>query len=80
MNSEAVAVPIPLIVLRLASIFRIVGVLLLLGYACEQPAKAYADPGTGGMFYQILVAGFIGGLFRIRKLTRWLTSRRKSAD
>jgi hypothetical protein len=42
--------------------------LLLLTLASEQSLKAYTDPGSGTMFVQIILAGVIGGLFRIRSL------------
>jgi hypothetical protein len=39
---------------------------------------AYADPGSGAMFVQIILASIIGGLFRIRTLfTRF---RRRKED
>jgi hypothetical protein len=49
-------------------IFGIIFTLFLLSLATEQRLMAYADPGSGAMFVQILLAGIIGGLFRIRKL------------
>jgi hypothetical protein len=42
--------------------------LFLLGLATEQSLKAYADPGSGAMFVQILLAAFVGCLFRIRSV------------
>ena len=40
--------------------------LFLISLATEQRLMAYADPGSGAMFVQILLASIIGGLFRIR--------------
>ena len=60
--------------------FKVLGLLLLLGFATERAAHAYVDPGSGAMFYQILLSGVIGGLFRIRKLADWIRSRRNSKD
>jgi len=60
--------------------FRVLGLLLLVGFATERAAQAYVDPGSGAMFYQILLSGVIGGLFRIRKLSAWIRSRRNSKD
>ena len=38
--------------------------LLLMG---ERVASAYADPGSGALLWQILVAGFVGALFYLRR-------------
>ncbi len=40
--------------------------LFLLSMASERRLMAYADPGSGAMFVQIILAGIIGGLFRLR--------------
>ncbi len=48
------------------AIRRFFAVFLLL-LACEQVASAYTDPGSGALLWQILVAGFIGGLFHLRR-------------
>ena len=49
--------------------------LFLLSLASEQSLKAYADPGSGAMFVQILLAAIVGCLFRIRsvinRFRRW---------
>lgn len=38
---------------------------------------AYADPGSGALLAQLLVASFVGFLFQIRKITSWFKDRRK---
>ncbi len=43
------------------------GLLLLLA-ASERSLKAYADPGSGALIWQVLVAGLIGGLYYARKI------------
>jgi hypothetical protein len=53
---------------KTSSISSIIVLLFLLSLATEQSLMAYADPGSGAMFVQILLAGIIGGLFRIRKV------------
>lgn len=50
--------------------------LLLLILLCEQTASAYTDPGSGALLWQILVAGFVGGLYYVRKLLSWLKTTR----
>ena len=42
------------------------GLLLLLSLATENYLSAYTDPGSGAMVVQVLLAGIIGGLFKIR--------------
>lgn len=43
----------------------------------EIPLKAYADPGSGLLIWQILAAGFVGLMFRIRKVLEWFRLRRR---
>jgi hypothetical protein len=38
----------------------------------ERPVHAYADPGSGALLWQILVAGAVGALFYLRKAMDWL--------
>jgi hypothetical protein len=33
--------------------------------------QAYTDPGSGALIWQMLVAGFVGSMFYIRRLTAW---------
>jgi hypothetical protein len=39
--------------------------------ASEQSLKAYADPGSGAMFVQIIIAASVGVLFRLRKIINY---------
>jgi uncharacterized integral membrane protein len=48
-------------------ILNILLALFLLSLASEQSLKAYADPGSGAMIVQIILATIVGGLFRFRK-------------
>jgi hypothetical protein len=41
--------------------------------ACEQQAHAYTDPGSGALIWQVAVAGFVGGLFYVRRIKTYLT-------
>jgi hypothetical protein len=55
--------------------------LLLLNLASEQSLKAYADPGSGAMFVQILLAAIVGCLFRIRSIiNRFRLWKNKSSE
>jgi hypothetical protein len=60
---------------KTSHISSIILTLFLLSLASEQSLKAYADPGSGAMFVQILLAAFVGCLFRIRsfinRFRRW---------
>jgi hypothetical protein len=57
---------------RLMRLFRYALFLVALLALAEAPLRAYTDPGTGIMVWQILVAVAVGGLFQIRKFTNWL--------
>ncbi len=37
----------------------------------RQEARAYTDPGTGALLWQMLAAGFVGLMFYFRKFTSW---------
>ena len=36
-------------------------------------AKAYTDPGTGALIWQLIAAGFVGGMFYLRRLRLLVT-------
>lgn len=59
----------PLIVVFLA--------LVLVGLLAE-PAHAYADPGTGLFFWQLVFSGVVGVLFSLRRrIARWVAWRKE---
>jgi len=41
--------------------------VVLLSFATERQAAAYADPGTGAFIYQSAYALFLGGAFYLRR-------------
>ncbi len=45
----------------------VLGLLLVF----RQEARAYTDPGTGALLWQMLAAGFVGLMFYFRKFTSW---------
>jgi hypothetical protein len=51
-------------------ILGIVLTLFILSMATEKSLMAYADPGSGAMFVQIILAAFVGSLFRIRSFVK----------
>jgi hypothetical protein len=55
---------------KTSHILGIIFALFLLSMATEKSLIAYADPGSGAMFVQIILAGFIGSLFRIRSFVK----------
>ncbi|MGA2328060.1 MAG: hypothetical protein ABSH05_17415 [Bryobacteraceae bacterium] len=54
------------------------GLWLFLLIASERNLKAYADPGSGALIWQVLVAGAIGVLYYLRKITAFF--RKKDRD
>jgi|HubBroStandDraft_6_1064221.scaffolds.fasta_scaffold826759_2 hypothetical protein len=60
---------------RLLSMARLAATLICLLALAEREARAYADPGSGAMLWQMLVAAAVGALFYFRKFVRYLTSR-----
>jgi hypothetical protein len=62
------------------SSLRLLSFLLLLLFATEQEARAYTDPGSGMLIWQMLVAGFVGVLFYFRRLTSWFRGKKGSKD
>lgn len=51
--------------------------LVALALVPEGEARAYTDPGTGALIWQLLAAGFVGLLFYFRRFTSWLRTRKK---
>ena len=64
----------------LLKMLRLVPLLLLLAFATEREARAYTDPGSGALIWQMLVAGFIGVGFYFRRLTSWFKGRKGPKD
>jgi uncharacterized membrane protein len=40
----------------------------------QSDARAYADPGSGALVWQMALAAFFACLFHIRRLTNWVSS------
>jgi hypothetical protein len=53
--------------------------VLALLIASEKEARAYADPGSGTLIWQLFAAGFVGLLFYVRKFTSWFRGRKRNA-
>ena len=65
---------------RPASAIRGLALTAALLAAVEQPLAAYTDPGSGALLWQILVAGFVGFMFYLYKLTSLFRKKRRSKD
>jgi hypothetical protein len=55
----------------------IIVLLFLLSFISEQPLKAYVDPGSGTMYVQVILCGLLGGIFQLRKITRWIRRKKQ---
>jgi hypothetical protein len=53
--------------------FRVGFLVLILLAGTAREAKAYTDPGTGALVWQVLIAGFMGALFYFRRIKNYLT-------
>jgi len=54
--------------------------LALAMFACEQEARAYTDPGTGALIWQMALAGLAGVAFYFRRITSWFKNRKGPRD
>ena len=61
----------------LARSFPILSASLALLLSVPRDAYAYTDPGTGALIWQVLVAGFVGALFYLRKLASWIKTKKR---
>jgi hypothetical protein len=48
--------------------------LLLITFATEHQARAYVDPGSGALIWQLMGGAFIGLLFYARRIVSWFRS------
>jgi len=55
--------------------FELIAGLILVLCATEQPAKAYADPGSAALLWQLFFAALVSIGFQFRKLRMWFTGR-----
>ena len=56
---------------------QVVAALALLLVATERKASAYTDPGSGALIWQMLVAGFVGLMFYLRRFSSWFHKKEK---
>ena len=55
---------------------RIVFLMALAMFATEREARAYTDPGSGALIWQMAVAGLVGVSFYFRRITAWFRNRK----
>jgi len=55
--------------------WRILALVAVLLIGMEREARAYTDPGTGAMIWQMLVAGVVGAAFYFRRFTTWFKNK-----
>jgi hypothetical protein len=54
--------------------------LLLLLFGTEQQARAYADPGSGALLWQMALAAIAGIAFYFRRIISWFKDRKVPKD
>ena len=59
---------------------RVIFLIALAMFATEREARAYTDPGTGALIWQMLVAGIVGVGFYFRRITGWFRNRKGPKD
>lgn len=55
--------------------FRVPFLIVLLGLMIEREAKAYTDPGSGILLWQVIVSALVAGLFYVRRIVNWVRRR-----
>jgi hypothetical protein len=58
---------------------RLLPALVLMALSAKE-ASAYTDPGSGALLWQMLVAGFVGCVFYLRKLLYRIRSGRRDSE
>jgi hypothetical protein len=59
---------------------RICFLLILLALGTEQQARAYTDPGSGALLWQMALAAIAGVAFYFRRIISWFKDRKVSKD
>jgi len=62
------------------NMLRAIFLIALVMFATEREARAYTDPGTGALIWQMLVAGIVGVGFYFRRITGWFRNRKGPKD
>jgi hypothetical protein len=59
---------------------RAIFLIALAMFASEREARAYTDPGSGALIWQMMVAGIVGVGFYFRRITGWFRNRKGPKD
>lgn len=59
---------------------RVLFLIALATFATEREARAYADPGSGALIWQMLAGIFVGVGFYFRRITSWFKKRKGPKD
>ncbi len=59
---------------------RAIFLIALAMFATEREARAYTDPGTGALIWQMMVAALVGVGFYFRRITAWFKKRKGPKD
>lgn len=59
----------------MSRVFSCLFMFLLLLICVPVEVKAYTDPGSGALIWQMLAAGFFGTMFYLRRIIGWFRSK-----
>jgi hypothetical protein len=65
---------------RFRNVVKVLFLVALAMFATEREARAYADPGSGALIWQMLAGVFVGIGFYFRRITSWLKKRKGPKD
>jgi hypothetical protein len=54
--------------------------LVLVLVCAEAEARAYADPGSGALLWQGLLASIVGAMFFVRRFVSWVKSKMRIGE
>lgn len=57
-----------------------IGRLITVIILSEQSLKAYTDPGSGTLIWQLLLGGLVGLSFELRRIRDWISRKFKSRN
>jgi hypothetical protein len=57
-----------------------VGRLITVAVISEQSLRAYTDPGSGTLVWQLLLGGLVGLSFELRRIKNWFSRKFKSEN
>jgi hypothetical protein len=64
----------------LSNAVRVLFLIALAMFATEREARAYAEPGSGALIWQMPAGVFVGVGFYFRRITSWFKNRKGPKD